>query len=518
MMSVAEAGYDAGGSGAIPYFKAYLECGLSPFPTMLDKTPPPGFAWGVYRTRKATLPEIDSWDGYNIAVAAGAGSDGRVAFDIDNFNFWTWLRAHEVFLPKIFDKTWVYRSGSGRGGHLWLESVEPIGCSNLTLPSGVKLGEVKGEGGYLIVPPSGHESGGTYTTVHGRPDQILQVPNALVVFQHLVDKYAEFLGLTDCAAGSGGAAQSVKVEHPFGSRVLHPSPDEPWKLRLKSLPSRARRALMEPANYTEGEWVIYPSNSEIMNMIAAAMVRAEWTIDEAEQCFADAPFGQFIYRNIHRPGSYGRAALDYCWVKGERDWIREQAAAKLAMGPGWKITQVKRRDLDDPEYELNFKLEDGRFFVAKVHVRDMVVDKQFVAGVAKSTGWAPELQAGHAGNGIMILFRTICSMAGVEHVAPEATTAGYIESIIKTILIETERHKGPETMGIGWRADGQVFIRSGLLIERVRGRVPNAPNTLDVIWKVMSKMGVKEMGTGAGQMWQIPEAGLGKKKPPSPTP
>lgn len=504
-MNMAEAGQEAGGSGAVPYFLAYLKCGLSPFPVTLSKRPPLGFEWGIYRKRQATLIEVDAWDGYNIAIAAGAGSNNRVALDIDNFNFWSWLRGHPVYSVKVLGQTWVYRTGSGRGSHLWLESETEVGCSNLVLPNGVKLGEVKGEGGYLVAPPSGHETGGTYTTVYGRPDAILKVPDALKVFQHLAAAYAIFLGLG--AGASGSPAQPVRVEHPYGSRILSPSLDEPWQKRLKTLPSKARRALIEPACYGEGEWIIYPSNSEIMDMIAAAMLRAGWTIDEAEQAFADAPFGQYIYRNSKRTGTFGRAALDWCWQKAEAKWEREKIAAGQAIGPGWKIVLVTRKDLDDPEYELTFNLDDGRSFVSKMHIRDMTIDKQFVSGVAKSTGWAPNLQALHMGNGIMTLFRVICDMAGVVVVAKEATTGGFIETLIKAALVETEHHISPESQGLGWRVQGLICIRAGLLISRVRSQHYGA--TLGDVWAGAERLGaivIHPKGMAEGEaVWALPE-------------
>jgi hypothetical protein len=57
-------------------------------------------------------------------------------------------------------------SQSGRGRHFWFCSSSPIQCSTSRIAPGI---DVKGEGGYIVAPPSIHPAGPTYRWLNEKP-------------------------------------------------------------------------------------------------------------------------------------------------------------------------------------------------------------------------------------------------------------------------------------------------------------------------------------------------------------
>lgn len=72
----------------------------------------------------------------------------------DGARQWDELLVTERY-SELYNAAWVAKTG--RGLHLWYASVQPTG----TIKLGSKL-DLKGQGGYVAVPPSRHPDGGTY--------------------------------------------------------------------------------------------------------------------------------------------------------------------------------------------------------------------------------------------------------------------------------------------------------------------------------------------------------------------
>ncbi|MBC8422882.1 bifunctional DNA primase/polymerase [bacterium] len=116
------------------------------------------------------------WPDANVAIATGQGS-GLVVIDVDprhgGDDSWETLQ-HELELPA----TWEVRTGGG-GVHAYFSYPEgaaiTIGAS--VLGPGV---DHRGNGGYVVAPPSNHASGGTYfwDVLEGEP--LAELPDALV--------------------------------------------------------------------------------------------------------------------------------------------------------------------------------------------------------------------------------------------------------------------------------------------------------------------------------------------------
>ncbi|MBU1170283.1 MAG: bifunctional DNA primase/polymerase [Proteobacteria bacterium] len=132
----------------------YLEMGFSVIPVKRsDKKP--YIKWSEYQDRHPTHEEIErwwsAWPDANVAVICGKIS-GIFVIDADGPKGIDWINAH---LPK----TGVY-SITGKGIHAVFKIPEGV-----TIKNAVRLApevDIRGEGGYFIVPPSIHENGHKY--------------------------------------------------------------------------------------------------------------------------------------------------------------------------------------------------------------------------------------------------------------------------------------------------------------------------------------------------------------------
>jgi len=101
------------------------------------------------------------WPNANVAIATGSMSNGLTVIDIDidedkgihgDESFRDWCDQEDVYIDSLTAVT-------GRGGkHLYFTSSYPYGCKVKAL-EGV---DIRGEGGYVIAPPSVHQNGKTY--------------------------------------------------------------------------------------------------------------------------------------------------------------------------------------------------------------------------------------------------------------------------------------------------------------------------------------------------------------------
>lgn len=148
-------------SYAIPPALAYLDAGLSVIP-VARRSKRPLVRWSEYQQTPPTGETVRGWlrqfRGCNWAVILGAVSGGLLALDFDaagDYHRWaaTW--------PDVAQA--APTAGTARGRHVYL--VGPAG--QRTASMGNYAGEVKGAGGYVLLPPSVHPSGAVYRWLHG---------------------------------------------------------------------------------------------------------------------------------------------------------------------------------------------------------------------------------------------------------------------------------------------------------------------------------------------------------------
>lgn len=140
-------------------------------PVRRDKRPL--IKWKDYQSRQSTIEEINEWFSLwkdaNIAVLTGRISGGLVVVDVDN------LKGLKNLLARVNKEDLeTLRSQTGRGGiHLFYRASKSLPNAVGILP-GV---DFRGEGGYVVVPPSIHANGKTYRWINKA--KILNLPQEI---------------------------------------------------------------------------------------------------------------------------------------------------------------------------------------------------------------------------------------------------------------------------------------------------------------------------------------------------
>lgn len=137
------------------YLKFYKEQGLNVIPIAF-KEKRAAEKWKEYQDRKATNEEIKKWfltgAVQNIAIVCGVISDNLVVVDFDDPKVYK-----KIFGKAAKDKsTFVVRTG--KGIHVYFKTENPVRSFRIEELSI----DVKGEGGYVLAPPSVHPSGREY--------------------------------------------------------------------------------------------------------------------------------------------------------------------------------------------------------------------------------------------------------------------------------------------------------------------------------------------------------------------
>lgn len=139
------------------------------------KGPPLTAEWKTYMQRRPKPEELDDWfkgDPRNIAVVCGQVSGGLTVVDFDDERAFAYCysKPDQVAKDTILVKT-------GKGFHVYLLVRGGGRPRNYTLRQGTTRRlpvEVKGEGGYVVAPPSVHASGNAYRFL-GQTEDLTEV-------------------------------------------------------------------------------------------------------------------------------------------------------------------------------------------------------------------------------------------------------------------------------------------------------------------------------------------------------
>jgi hypothetical protein len=128
------------------------------------KNPPPGVRWKQYQTARPTESTLRRWFGngkaHGIAIVLGEVSGGLVCRDFDSLAAYESWAAEYPELAKTLPTV-----ATGRGCHVYcradmqqVRAASPSGGGIINLGDG----ELRGTGGYCVLPPSRHPSGHIY--------------------------------------------------------------------------------------------------------------------------------------------------------------------------------------------------------------------------------------------------------------------------------------------------------------------------------------------------------------------
>ena len=172
--------------------RRYLSMGFAVIPlNPRDKVA--ALEWKEFQARLPTDDELVQWFGdgveHNIGIVCGAVSGNLVVIDFDDLSAVPYV----ADTAEIIKKTMAVKTG--KGIHIYERCREPL--NGLKLPN-LHI-DVKGEGGYVVAPPSLHPSGVRYQLLNDVPPRegvdgngavsMLQVRDRLLPFVNVIKSY-----------------------------------------------------------------------------------------------------------------------------------------------------------------------------------------------------------------------------------------------------------------------------------------------------------------------------------------
>lgn len=158
------------------FIEKYRSEGLSFFPIPF-KSKQAVIEWKFLQERLPTGAEVSQWfngNPSNIAVVCGRVSGNLVILDCDSQEKFAELAAiicQHMGIEDIREFTRI--SKTSKGYHIWLRTKEPVKSQKFP-----QL-DIKGEGGYIIAPPSVHPFGDVYEFINDKP--IVKVDNLKLI-------------------------------------------------------------------------------------------------------------------------------------------------------------------------------------------------------------------------------------------------------------------------------------------------------------------------------------------------
>jgi len=131
-----------------------LKLGFSVIP-LIKREKRPAIQWLEFQKRKPTDEELKSWfsDGkYNIGIVTGKVSGGLVVVDLDS------SEALQLAIDEKFPRAPQVKTG--KGAHMYYRS--RVEVKNFQARDDLPGIDLRGEGGYVVAPPSVHPSGTAY--------------------------------------------------------------------------------------------------------------------------------------------------------------------------------------------------------------------------------------------------------------------------------------------------------------------------------------------------------------------
>lgn len=152
----------------------YQACKFSIIP-IVKQDKRPLVEWKEYQNRRPEAGELGEWyeeywsEDANIGIVCGKVSGNLVVLDFDNPNEWGDFEDNieERYGTSIYELTTVV--STGRGHHVYLRTSSSTQSYKL---DGV---DIKGEGSYVVAPPSIHPSGAEYKFIKPEVTQILEI-------------------------------------------------------------------------------------------------------------------------------------------------------------------------------------------------------------------------------------------------------------------------------------------------------------------------------------------------------
>jgi hypothetical protein len=168
--------YVAAGLSVIPIARGTKEPATQLLPHVYDEaTGKSRPSWRMFQERLPIDEELRSWfDGTDagVAIVCGEVSGGLAVLDLESVDLFDRWNANAVVLLNTDLVASLPVVATGKGRHVYFRMPEPVGNRKLAMADRHVLAETRGQGGYVLAPPSRHPAGATYTLISGDLDAI----------------------------------------------------------------------------------------------------------------------------------------------------------------------------------------------------------------------------------------------------------------------------------------------------------------------------------------------------------
>jgi len=156
----------------------YWDAGYSIVPIRPDGKKQPAVEWKQYQRQRMDREKVEEFFHSNphcgIGIVCGPVSKGFTALDLENEEVFQYVtKKIQKENPALFARLPIARTPSG-GGHIYFRSPTPLKSEKLAYTADQKnelLAEVRGEGTYIIVPPSPPE---VHSVGNKKPYEMIQ--------------------------------------------------------------------------------------------------------------------------------------------------------------------------------------------------------------------------------------------------------------------------------------------------------------------------------------------------------
>lgn len=521
----------------------YRACGFSVIPVAPNKRPygdvlPLGDDgkrhWEHLCERLPSEDEIAFWfrkaPEAGIGIVLGRVSGNAVALDVDDGLFSNWVQSRSP-IPR--SGAWCNVTGSGKIHVIVRTRGSTAGSVLIDERDGRRLADIRGDGQYVVAPPSVYgATGGRYRVWSGGPAQVPVVEDANALWGLLRESYARGALHTPnglpYSNGTVTASAEVSTRPPSASR--HPLSCIPplqgaeraaLEARVGRTPSaQLRRALLEGVGLNESPWNA-GDWSTLDFMLIKECMQCGWTDDEIHAAWATLPVGEHTYRNTVRPNHGQRYLLDHTIPAARKKLDEEREAAKRAAGKNYRIVKVLKLMHQPPVWHVTFERTDVPGLpqgVAVLTNDELTHERAFKVATFRDLGWVIQLQGEHkGGEQFWALVQAISDVAEEVHPPRSATEEGQLQEMVRKALRDRLSRNGiPSTAAeirFGWVEVGEqvAYVSGHALMAHLRDTNRHPP-TPPKVWSALQRMGASSrrlrIGEHAEEFWLVPLSAL----------
>jgi len=259
--------------------------------------------------QRVSEEQIEKWfkrNDKNIAIICGAISGNLVVIDFDNQELYDkFIEKLNNEYPDIKDiilNTWIVRTGKGYHIYLRIGDVSSEDFKKMYRSTRVGDIDIKGEGGYVLAPPSIHPSGRYYEFILGRAETDIATVDSKT-FSRIVDILKDVAGIKkEIEKPIEKEKKEAPSEKPREIKIRRLSDSE--KLRIKELLKEAYRE-----GYRQKIWLFLSgwmakANIDPMDCIDVLLMLYKETGDN-EPLKERLSAVIYSYKKIYRQRGYG---------------------------------------------------------------------------------------------------------------------------------------------------------------------------------------------------------------------